>query len=69
MYQSNDIIEKWLEVHLYQHQKHLNGYQFNIRELLKTLLKKYKCVSGIPVTPFLSDLLEIYPKAKVSDFG
>ncbi|CAH8865091.1 unnamed protein product [Trichobilharzia szidati] len=65
MYQSNDVIEKWLEVHLYQYQKHLNGYQFNTRELLKTLLKKYQCVSGIPVTPFLSDLLEMYPKAKV----
>ncbi|CAH8607905.1 unnamed protein product [Schistosoma guineensis] len=65
IYQSNDIIEKWLELHLCQYQTKLNGFHYNKQELLKLLLKNYKSVSGIPITSFLNDLIQMYPNVKV----
>ncbi|CAH8626838.1 unnamed protein product [Schistosoma rodhaini] len=65
IYQSNDNIEKWLELNLCQYQTKLNGFHYNKQELLRMLLKNYKTVSGIPITSFLSDLIQMYPNAKV----
>ncbi|VDP19242.1 unnamed protein product [Schistosoma margrebowiei] len=65
IYQSNDIIEKWLELHLCQYQTKLNGFHYNKQELLKLLLKNYKSISGIPITSFLNDLIQMYPNLKV----
>lgn len=66
IYQSNDIIDKWLELHLCQYQTKFNGFHYNKQELLKLLLKNYKSVSGIPITSFLNDLIQMYPNVKVS---
>ncbi|CAH8610646.1 unnamed protein product [Schistosoma bovis] len=65
IYQSNDIIDKWLELHLCQYQTKFNGFHYNKQELLKLLLKNYKSVSGIPITSFLNDLIQMYPNVKV----
>ncbi|CAH8546839.1 unnamed protein product [Schistosoma turkestanicum] len=65
LYESNETIEKWLELHLCQHQTRVNGFHYNTQELLRMLLKNYKSVSGIPITSFLNDLLQMFPNAKV----